>query len=290
MAAPEQTQYLFECWAAHYGAAHAQIASFDFFLNTKLQEIISEGSSLRVENERRGIIHNIEFGKVSIRSPAMREIDGAYHSLTPQECRLRGLSYNCGVYVDVEHCITGPEEESRRVYVETLLCKLPCLIRSAGCTLSSCPLTVPRSQECPLDPGAYFIVNGSEKARRDHPFLSLFSPPLLDPRPLGPLAPWSGPDRVCVCVEGLHRPREAAVKLRVCQAYGAEVLFGGDPVSPCSQDAKHIDAEYPAGAEDVASGGVVPCGSALRGHAGAFGGHLQAPWRGWHPAHRGICP
>jgi DNA-directed RNA polymerase II subunit RPB2 len=164
MAAVEQTRYLFECWAIHHGIAHAQISSFDHFVTTKLQEIVSEGSSLRIENERRGVTHTIDFGKVSIRSPAIRESDGAYHSLTPQECRVRALSYNIGVYVDVTHCITGPDEISQRIYVETLLCKIPCMVRSVACTLSTCPRRVPTSRECPLDPGAYFIVNGNEKA------------------------------------------------------------------------------------------------------------------------------
>jgi DNA-directed RNA polymerase II subunit RPB2 len=164
MSVAEQTRYLFECWSTHHGIAHAQISSYDHFVTTKLQEIIAEGSSLKVENERRGVTHTIEFGKVSIRSPAIREADGAYHALTPQECRIRALSYNVGVYVDVTHCISGPGESSQRIYVETLLCKVPCMVRSVACTLSSCPVTGPTSRECPLDPGAYFIVNGNEKA------------------------------------------------------------------------------------------------------------------------------
>jgi DNA-directed RNA polymerase II subunit RPB2 len=164
MATSEQTRYLMECWASHHGIVHAQISSYDLFVTSKLQEMISEGSSIRVENERRKTTHAIDFEKVSIRSPAIREADGTYHALTPHECRLRGLSYNVGVYVDVVHSVVSPEETSRKLYVETLLCKVPCMVRSCACTLSTCPRSVPKSCECPLDPGAYFIVNGNEKA------------------------------------------------------------------------------------------------------------------------------
>lgn len=164
MATTAETRYLLECWAAHHGIVHAQISSYDLFVSSRLQEIVTEGSSIRVENEKRKTVHTIEFDKVSVRSPAVRETDGTYHAVTPQECRLRGLSYNVGVYVDVLHTVTSPEENFKRLYVETLLCRIPCMVRSEACTLSTCPRSVPGSCECPLDPGAYFIVNGNEKA------------------------------------------------------------------------------------------------------------------------------
>lgn len=163
MTTPEQTRFLMECWASHHGIVHAQISSYDLFITSKLQEIVGEGSTIRVENERRKTTHTIEFGKISIRSPALRETDGTYHAVTPQECRLRGLSYNAGVYVDIVHTVVSPEENFKRLYVETSLCRIPCMVRSIACTLSTCPRSVPASCECPLDPGAYFIVNGNEK-------------------------------------------------------------------------------------------------------------------------------
>jgi DNA-directed RNA polymerase II subunit RPB2 len=180
MATGPQTRYLLETWAAHQGIAQCQLSSFDHFAQVKLQEIVKESSLIRVENEKRGIVHEVTFGKVSIRSPAIRESDGSYHSVTPQECRLRGISYNLGVYVDVAHSVSGPGslETSDRVYVETLLCKIPCMVRSSACTLATGPNLVPsRLKECPLDTGGYFIVNGNEKAvvaqeklRTNYPF------------------------------------------------------------------------------------------------------------------------
>ena len=167
MATKAQTRYLLENWALYQGIAQCQLSSFDHFIHVKLQEIVQEGSFLRVENEKRGIVHEVAFEKVSIRSPAIRESDGGYHGVTPQECRLRGLSYNLGVYVNVAHTVSGMGslDNSNRVYVETLLCKIPCMVRSSACTLSSAPNFAPTTfKECPLDTGGYFIVNGNEKA------------------------------------------------------------------------------------------------------------------------------
>lgn len=80
--------------------------------------------------------------------------------MTPNECRLRDLNYAAPILVDIEYA-RGKQRVIRRGVV---IGRLPIMLRSANCVLANksqremCVLN-----ECPLDPGGYFIVNGTEK-------------------------------------------------------------------------------------------------------------------------------
>lgn len=58
------------------------------------------------------------------------------------------------------------EEQVQTQHQKTFIGKIPIMLRSTYCLLSGltdrdlCELN-----ECPLDPGGYFIINGSEKVR-----------------------------------------------------------------------------------------------------------------------------
>ena len=157
-----QAQCLLLAWMRNAGFASHQISSYNRFLEVKLQEIITENSLIAIDSERTGTTCKLTFLRTFIRSPAIREADGSYHRVTPHECRLRGLSYNVSVYVNIrfESTSAGPEHETVvKEFQEVLLCKIPCMV---GC--SACSLQFGDIGECPLDPGAYFIVNGNEKS------------------------------------------------------------------------------------------------------------------------------
>ena len=152
---------LLSCWFNAKGLALHQIASFDKFLEKKLQEICTENSQIAVENDRTGASLLLSFVSVSLRQPALREADGSYHRVTPHECRLRGLSYNVSVYVNViQEQRDGPDQPvTEKLFSEVLLCRIPCMVRSMACSLRFGDIG-----ECALDPGGYFIVNGNEKS------------------------------------------------------------------------------------------------------------------------------
>lgn len=84
--------------------ARGQIESFNAFLLTKLQDIVLENSDIKHQSKKGGVVVSsaaCTFQKVFIRSPCIREADGTYRELMPQECRLRGLTYNVSVYVNI---------------------------------------------------------------------------------------------------------------------------------------------------------------------------------------------
>ena len=156
------------CLAAlvgYQGLIAHQIESYNVFLKTKLQDIILENSEIFHQSKRGASVSSARctFQRVFVRSPCLRESDGTFRELMPQECRIRGLSYNVSVYVNILQEQTLHGSTSRKVFAEVLLCKLPCMLGCFACnTLSRTQASGPL-QECPLDPKGYFICNGQEK-------------------------------------------------------------------------------------------------------------------------------
>lgn len=81
-------------------------------------------------------------------------------TITPNECRLSDLTYSAPIFVDVQYT------KGRSIYRRKALCigRMPVMLRSNKCVLANkSEGEMYRMNECPLDPGGYFIVNGTEK-------------------------------------------------------------------------------------------------------------------------------
>ena len=82
------------------------------------------------------------------------------NDITPNECRLRDMTYAAPVYVDIEY-VRG-KQIVRRPNIP--IGRLPVMLRSSKCVLTGrSDRDMALLNECPLDPGGYFIVNGTEK-------------------------------------------------------------------------------------------------------------------------------
>jgi DNA-directed RNA polymerase subunit B" len=132
------------------------IDSFNKFLESGLQNIIDEQGVIETDIED---IY-IKLGKIRVENPVVKEADGAIEKLYPNEARLRNLSYSAPLYLEMS--VVQGEEESEPV--EAKIGQLPVMIKSSICNL------VELSEkkmidygEDPLDPGGYFIVNGTER-------------------------------------------------------------------------------------------------------------------------------
>lgn len=88
------------------------------------------------------------------------ELRDAGKHVTPQECRLRDLNYSAPVFIDIAY----PRDRTRVVRKNLALCRMPVMLKSSKCYLSGANnRKMQEMQECPLDPGGYFIVGGTEK-------------------------------------------------------------------------------------------------------------------------------
>ena len=124
---------------------------------------------------------NIHLGR-----PTIKEANGAEHPATPMECRLRKLTYFSPVYLDFK--IIDEDEPTPLIEERVHIGNMPIMVRSAQCNLHAnhfshlcgdadrklSPHTstedadrlkelLRRAGEDPLDPGGYFIINGTER-------------------------------------------------------------------------------------------------------------------------------
>lgn len=85
--------------------------------------------------------------------------------MTPQQCRLRDVTYAAPVSVDVEY--TRGREIVRRTAAggnPVRIGRIPLMLRCDKCVLAGkTDAELAALGECPLDPGGYFVVRGTEK-------------------------------------------------------------------------------------------------------------------------------
>lgn len=138
---------LLNCILQQKGLACHHIDSFNEFLDITLFNIINEYECVKI-GENSVCIRNIRLHK-----PVHVESDGTCAILTPSQARLRNLTYASNVVVDIEISTTT----EKIVFMNCVLCKLPIVVKSKLCNFED------DTDECQLEHGGYFIVNGSEK-------------------------------------------------------------------------------------------------------------------------------
>ena len=173
------------CWtiiSAYFdekGLVRQQLDSFDEFITISAQKIVADAPAIEmigelehntVDDDEQADRFEVKFDQIYLTSPVYYEKDGTSTKLTPFEARLRGLTYSAPLYVDVEKKLIPPDctAESPECTVEhankIMLGKIPIMLRSKYCSLYNLSDDdLYELKECPLDPGGYFVINGSEK-------------------------------------------------------------------------------------------------------------------------------
>jgi DNA-directed RNA polymerase subunit B len=157
-----------------------QIASYNDFLDRRLQNIVDNTIIGQEEEMEKGFIYpeiegyKIKFGRISIGKPEVKEADGTIRELTPMEARLRDLTYEAPLFLEFIPVKDDVEYEPEEVRIG----ELPIMIKSKACNLAKRTLEqrldhelsnkdyrreLQKMQEDPLDPGGYFISNGTER-------------------------------------------------------------------------------------------------------------------------------
>jgi DNA-directed RNA polymerase subunit B" len=143
--------------------ARHQLDSFNHFLEYNLQKVLDEQRIIETDIASRGKGNKpvwVEFGPVEVLKPVVREADGSVTELFPSEARLRNLTYSAPIQLEM----TLVQGEERQEGVITTIGQLPIMVESTACNLYGLDDDERVLQgEDPLDPGGYFIVNGSER-------------------------------------------------------------------------------------------------------------------------------
>lgn len=126
----------------------------------------------RRRDEKTGNIDPQARPTIQVTLPVVREANGASHSLTPMEARLRNLNYLAPVALEFTIVEDGIEKEPEKVHIGDL----PIMVKSKRCTLYKENMEEERelteaeydnrliqAGEDPKDPGGYFIIGGTER-------------------------------------------------------------------------------------------------------------------------------
>lgn len=155
-----------------------QLDSFDRFSHVTIQAIVDADRNrhleLEVEPQYTGANddlprrYSIEFRRVSIAYPTLRDESGPPKNLRPNEARLRNMTYSSDMFVDVyktDTIGTGKDAETSTMKFEKVpFGKLPVMLKSNLCHLAKhTENEMPNFGECPYDQGGYFIISGGEK-------------------------------------------------------------------------------------------------------------------------------
>ncbi|KAK0303454.1 DNA-directed RNA polymerase III complex subunit Rpc2 [Friedmanniomyces endolithicus] len=142
------------------GLVKQHIDSYDYFTDVALKEIIKANHMVKSDTNRDKFIMftDIRVGKPNRQDE--RNTGYVDSSVTPNECRLRDMTYAAPVYVDVVYSKQSGKASKRNI----LLGRLPIMLRSSKCVLHGKSETdMGLLSECSIDPGGYFIVRGQEK-------------------------------------------------------------------------------------------------------------------------------
>ena len=146
------------------GLVKQHIDSFNHLVEVELQKIIDAEPPILSDIDP---AFYVKYEKIYVGDPNRgpeEENDAGRRTrksdVTPNECRLRDLTYAAPIYVDIR--FTRGRNVVRKSGVR--IGRLPIMLRSSRCSLTTkSENEMCKMGECPLDPGGYFIVNGTEK-------------------------------------------------------------------------------------------------------------------------------
>ncbi len=146
---------LARAYFTHERLVRHQIDSFNRFLDEGLQKVIDEQGKIDLDIPDT----YVKLGKIWVSRPIIKEADGTQSILYPAEARLRNLTYAAPIYLEAQVVDEGKELEEEVVEIGML----PIMLKSKACNLNYVD-DVTKVGEDPLDPGGYFIINGTERA------------------------------------------------------------------------------------------------------------------------------
>jgi DNA-directed RNA polymerase III subunit RPC2 len=140
------------------GLVKQHIDSYNYLVSRDIHQIVMAQSNRRLTSDIDPKWF-AEYENVTIGAPSY--MDGmSPKELTPQICRLRDMTYAAPIYVDVVYY-----RETEIVRKKGLkIGYIPVMLRSQICCLyKKTAAEMAALSECPLDPGGYFIVKGTER-------------------------------------------------------------------------------------------------------------------------------
>jgi DNA-directed RNA polymerase III subunit RPC2 len=139
------------------GLVKQHIDSFNYFVDVDIKNIVKANNKVTSDVDPR---FWLKFTDINIGFPDRNEPGATIgKGVTPHECRLRDITYAAPILVTIQYT-RGKNIVQRNVNIG----RLPIMLRSNKCVLTSkSEAQLAKMNECPLDPGGYFVVKGTEK-------------------------------------------------------------------------------------------------------------------------------
>ncbi|ROT42452.1 DNA-directed RNA polymerase III subunit RPC2 [Sodiomyces alkalinus F11] len=141
------------------GLVKQHIDSYNFFVEHEIKNIVRANRTIRSDVNSS---FWLEFTDIRVGTPSRLDYNDAraHNEVTPMECRLRDMTYAAPIFIDIAYI----RDKSKIVRRNVPLGRLPVMLKSSKCRLNGATnAQMEMMNECPLDPGGYFIVNGTEK-------------------------------------------------------------------------------------------------------------------------------
>jgi len=162
----ESKEKLLPAFLKMKGFVRQHIDSYNYLLNVDMKKIVQANDEIRVDCDSKWYLR---YTNVYVCNPTAQDAGTSYsasgvvtsgESITPQECRLRNMTYSAEIKVDVEYTRDRQIVTRRGVPIG----RIPIMLKSSHCVLrDKSPDQLASLGECFYDPGGYFVVRGVEK-------------------------------------------------------------------------------------------------------------------------------
>jgi len=151
-----------------YDSSYVHKHSFDYFINHRLQKIIQEEPNIVVPISDNTYYH-VNFGQIFVDKPYIIDENRQLRYITPNEARLRDLTYSSLISININTFISTKQENKEiqsdhQEFFKVNLARIPMMIGSSKCNLYNKTLKQRKEVgECSYDNGGYFIIKGKER-------------------------------------------------------------------------------------------------------------------------------
>ncbi|KAK2158794.1 hypothetical protein LSH36_164g11051 [Paralvinella palmiformis] len=140
------------------GLVRQHIDSFNYFINSEIRSIMKANDKITSDADPN---FYMKYLNIYVGMPDVEEGFNITKPISPHECRLRDMTYSAPITVDIEYT----RGQQRIIRNNLPIGRMPIMLRSSNCVLTGkTPAELAKLNECPIDPGGYFIVKGTEKA------------------------------------------------------------------------------------------------------------------------------
>ena len=165
MISDKQTWSLVKDWIGNEdGLVNHQTSSFNHFIKHGINNVIDHENTINVKHETYS--YCIKFSNPHVGKPTVIEANRNLQPLFPKACRLRDLTYESPLFVDIDETVVCAATQRSDVtyHKRVMIAHIPIMLRSSKCHLSDLSKKDRiKKGECMWDRGGYFIIKGKER-------------------------------------------------------------------------------------------------------------------------------